>query len=101
MDLMWVFGVGLVIAFVAIVVMVVVSTRNSRPRTPAEPEPERDAWEEALLASTPDAPTPRPAPPVLDRDALRDRNREFDPSGWDDRPDGYEGTDFGMVGHDR
>lgn len=101
-NLMWVLGVVLVAAFVVLVVMVAVSTRsNTRLARPEpEPDPDRDPWEEALLASTPDAPTARPAPPVLDRDALTDERRDFDPAGWDDRPDGYEGTDFGMVGND-
>lgn len=99
-NLMWVLGVVLVAAFVVLVVMVAVSTRSNTRLARPEPEPDRDPWEEALLASTPDAPTARPAPPVLDRDALTDERRDFDPAGWDDRPDGYEGTDFGMVGND-
>ena len=102
MDLMFVMGIGLAITFVVLVVMVAVSTRNNTtlhaPGKPAAVEPEGDPWEEALLAGTPDAPTSRPAPQVLDRDALADPNHDFDPSGWDDHPDGYEGTDFGMVG---
>ena len=102
-NLMWVLGIVLVAAFVVLVVMVAVSTRsNTRLARPEpEPGPDRDPWEEALLASTPDAPTARPAPTVLDRDALANGKRDFDPAGWDDRPDGYEGTDFGMVGDDR
>ncbi len=100
MDLMWLFGGALVIAFVVLVVMVAVSTRNSRPRA-ATQEPERDLWEEQLLANTPDAPTPGTAPTVLDRDALGSPKRPFDPGAWDDRPDGYEGTDFGLVGEDK
>lgn len=105
MDLMWVLGAALVVAFVVLIVMVAVSTRRNTalhaPTPRAVVEPERDPWEEALLASTPDPLTPRPAPTVLDRDALAHRPRDegdFDPSGWDDRPDGYEGTDFGLVG---
>ena len=101
-DPMFLLGAVLVIAFLALVVMVAVSTRSNTRLHPSEPiaapEPERDVWEEQLLANTPDAPTPRPAPEVLDRGALDRRHGDFDPSGWDDRPDGYEGTDFGMVG---
>ena len=104
-NLMWVLGIVLVAAFVVLVVMVAVSTRSNtrlaRPEPEPDPGPDRDPWEEALLASTPDAPTARPAPTVLDRDALANGKRDFDPAGWDDRPDGYEGTDFGMVGDDR
>lgn len=113
MDLMFVFGAVLVAAFVALVVMVAVSTRRNtriheptRRAAPTSSEPERDPWEEALLANTPDALTypgappaaPGPGPTVLDREALERRNRDFDPTAWDDRPDGYEGTDFGLVG---
>lgn len=105
MDLMWVLGAVLVVAFLVLIVMVGVSTRRNTklhaPAPRAAAEPERDEWEEKLLASTPDPLTPRPAPPVLDRDALAHRARDeghFDPSAWDDRPDGYEGTDFGLVG---
>ncbi|NLE18298.1 MAG: hypothetical protein GX632_07140 [Propioniciclava sp.] len=122
-----IFGVGLLIALAVLVVLVLVSTRRntqlhppSTPdRTPPAPprpavEPERDPWEEAMLANTPEPPpapwlppqqqaapsTPSfgPGPEVLDRDALGRGRGAFDPTGWDDRPDGYEGTDFGMVG---
>lgn len=121
-----IFGVGLLIALAVLVVLVLVSTRrntqlhppstpdNTRPAPPRPgTEPERDPWEEAMLANTPEpspapwlppqhaapaAPSFGPGPEVLDRDALGRGRRTFDPTGWDDRPDGYEGTDFGMVG---
>lgn len=114
MDPMWVLGAILVAAFVVLVFMVAKSTRsNTRVHTPKAPvrhEPVRDEWEEALLANTPDTPNypgaPRAAAStglggssgLLDRDALQRAKGEFDPSAWDDNPDGYEGTDFGMVG---
>ena len=107
-------GVALVVALL-VAVLVVGSARRGRPDATAEPD--RDAWEEALLASTPDAPAvpgyptgqasayPPPATPpvtpaqeILSRDALLDRDLRFDPTGWDDDPDGHEGTDFGLVG---
>lgn len=112
-------GVAVVVLVVAIVLVVAVvlvrALRRGRPTPVAEPD--RDAWEEALLASTPDAPAvpgyptgqasayPPPATPpvtpaqeILSRDALLDRDLRFDPTGWDDDPDGHEGTDFGLVG---
>jgi hypothetical protein len=76
--------------FVAVVVLVVVAAavgwwllRHNRPAPvedewtlPPETEPERPA------------PTVAPAPQLLDRDALLNRNRRLDPSKWDNTPDG-------------
>ena len=104
-------GVAVVVLVVAAVlvagVVLFVALRRGR-QTPTS-APERDAWEEALLADSPapqllpGQPTAAPAagPEVLQRDALVERDRAFDPAGWDDRPDGVEGTDQGLVGGDK
>ena len=103
-------GVAVVVLVVAIVLVVAVvlvrALRRGRPTPVAEPE--RDSWEDALLADSaaprpvPGQPTAAPAagPEVLQRDALVQRDRAFDPAGWDDRPDGVEGTDQGLLGGD-
>jgi len=44
------------------------------PRTPVEPR----------------RPAPPPEPQVLDRNTVLGRNRVFDPTNWDDTPDGSE-----------
>lgn len=90
--------VGIGIALGVALLLVVLATRRSRPE--ASTGPERDEWEEALLADAEAAPS-APAQEVLSRSALLDRDLHFDPQGWDDRPDGYEGTDMGLVGGDK
>ena len=115
LGLVGIVAVGLLIAVGVLVVLVAISLRSGRAS--ADAAAERDPWEESLLADT----TPPPsvpgyasaaypplgtyseaaAPDVLDRDALVGRDRTFDPHGWDDRPDGYEGTDMGLVGDDK
>ena len=62
------------------------------------PEPPPAPWLPPQQQAAPSTPSFGPGPEVLDRDALGRGRRAFDPTGWDDRPDGYEGTDFGMVG---
>ena len=108
-------ALGALLGVLLVGVLIGLSLRRNRALPPVAPE--RDAWEEALLASTPDAPAvpgyptgqasayPPPATPpvtpaqeILSRDALLDRDLRFDPTGWDDDPDGHEGTDFGLVG---
>ena len=101
-------AVGLVVVIVVVIGVVLIGAlRRGRP-SPME-APERDAWEQALLADStaprpvPGQPTDSPAatgPEMLQRDALVERDRDFDPAGWDDRPDGVEGTDMGLVGGD-
>ena len=49
--------------------------------------PVEDEWQ--LPAEQGDhAPASTPEPQILDRDAVLRRNRAFDPSNWDDTPDG-------------
>ena len=100
-------GVAVIVLGVLVVAVVLVrGLERGRPMPVAEPE--RDAWEEALLADSapprpvPGQPTAAPAvgPEVLSRDSLVQRDRAFDPAGWDNRPDGVEGTDQGLVGED-
>lgn len=107
-------ALGALLGVLLIGVLIGLSLRRNRALPPVEPE--RDAWEEALLADTTPPPTvpgyaaapyPPPGasevpevPEVLDRAALENRGRSFDPTGWDDRPDGFEGTDMGLVGGD-
>lgn len=108
--LMMVVGVGLLIALVVIIVMVIVSTRRGTPSGPAVVDD--DPWEQQLLSEHPGTPSvpgypqassPASAAPAsaFDRDALANRDRTFDPTGWDDRQDGVEGTDEGLLGDDK
>ena len=104
-------ALGALLGVLLVGVLVGLSLRRNRALPPVAPE--RDAWEEALLADTTPPPTvpgyaaapyPPPVasegPEVLDRAELENRGRSFDPTGWDDRPDGFEGTDMGLVGGD-
>ncbi len=104
-------ALGALLGVLLVGVLVGLSLRRNRALPPVAPE--RDAWEEALLADTTPPPTvpghaaapyPPPGasegPEVLDRAALENRGRSFEPTGWDDRPDGFEGTDMGLVGGD-
>lgn len=68
------------------------------PKLSNTPEPPPAPWLPPQQQAAPSTPSFGPGPEVLDRDALGRGRRAFDPTGWDDRPDGYEGTDFGMVG---
>lgn len=57
-----------------------------RRRTPVE----EDEWTLPPIAgAAPEGPTHE----VLDRDALLNRSRTYDPRGWDDTPDGEEPED--------
>ncbi|MDO5535871.1 MAG: hypothetical protein Q4F65_14640 [Propionibacteriaceae bacterium] len=100
--------VGLLVVIGLIVVGLLVWQGSQRTRqTPQpgasdpQPQPQAQPSPTPRPAPTPAAPS-IPAPPLrgetIDRDTLLGRERTFDPRGWDDRPDGFEGTDMGMVG---
>ena len=103
-----------VAAIVAGVALVIWAARNraqvggrDRPAVPPAPGPTTGPRKDETRPGTPRTHTPRPpaaptaaGPEVLNRDSLGGVRRPFDPGQWDDRPDGYEGTDLGLIGGD-
>lgn len=59
-------------------------------RRRASPPPADDVWEVPRGPAEPRRVVPPPEPQVLDRNTVLGRNRAFDPSKWDDSPDGSE-----------
>jgi hypothetical protein len=72
-----------IIVAVAAVAVFLWTRRRSTPRATGAGEISRTPVEPQRLA-------PPPEPQVLDRNTVLGRNRVFDPTNWDDTPDGSE-----------